>query len=417
MFNFLKRNKSIYLPSNQTLHQMLEERAADNANSNTSYGTALLFGNYSTLNGMGLSAFFAAVNLISSSVAMLPLNEKQVIDNKDSIVKNSKIADLFNNTRLTKFNLIKKCIEDVLVKGNAFIHIKRDEAGNPIKLIYLRPTQVSIFYNEYTDELYYIVNRQNVKYKVYDEDMIHLVLHSNDGVNGLSIINYATRSINLANNAESSASDYFSSGMQIKGVLKTKTPITTDKQRQDIRAAWNQVHGGNNGSGLAVLSGVEDYIPMQNSANDAQLIQTRQYSVLEIARFFNINPILLGDLSHTSYSDIESANIEFLEHTLLPYIYMLQEEFTRKLIKTRNHYIDLDENELLKGNKQSMANFIKTLVSCGVITPNEGRKMLGLNAMEGGDELIVAYTDINANKVNQDANSDEKTDENKEEKE
>lgn len=417
MFNFLKRNKSIDLPSNQTLHQMLEERAADNANSNTSYGTALLFGNYSTLNGMGLSAFFAAVNLISSSVAMLPLNEKQVIDNKDSIVKNSKIADLFNNTRLTKFNLIKKCIEDVLVKGNAFIHIKRDEAGNPIKLIYLRPTQVSIFYNEYTDELYYIVNRQNVKYKVYDEDMIHLVLHSNDGVNGLSIINYATRSINLANNAESSASDYFSSGMQIKGVLKTKTPITTDKQRQDIRAAWNQVHGGNNGSGLAVLSGVEDYIPMQNSANDAQLIQTRQYSVLEIARFFNINPILLGDLSHTSYSDIESANIEFLEHTLLPYIYMLQEEFTRKLIKTRNHYIDLDENELLKGNKQSMANFIKTLVSCGVITPNEGRKMLGLNAMEGGDELIVAYTDINANKVNQDANSDEKTDENKEEKE
>lgn len=417
MFNFLKRNKSIDLPSNQTLHQMLEERAADNANSNTSYGTALLFGNYSTLNGMGLSAFFAAVNLISSSVAMLPLNEKQVIDNKDSIVKNSKIADLFNNTRLTKFNLIKKCIEDVLVKGNAFIHIKRDEAGNPIKLIYLRPAQVSIFYNEYTDELYYIVNRQNVKYKVYDEDMIHLVLHSNDGVNGLSIINYATRSINLANNAESSASDYFSSGMQIKGVLKTKTPITTDKQRQDIRAAWNQVHGGNNGSGLAVLSGVEDYIPMQNSANDAQLIQTRQYSVLEIARFFNINPILLGDLSHTSYSDIESANIEFLEHTLLPYIYMLQEEFTRKLIKTRNHYIDLDENELLKGNKQSMANFIKTLVSCGVITPNEGRKMLGLNAMEGGDELIVAYTDINANKVNQDANSDEKTDENKEEKE
>ena len=130
------------------------------------------------------------------------------------------------------------------------------------------------------------------------------------------------------------------------------------------------------------------------------MLETRRFNVTEIARWFNINPILLGDLSHTSYSDIEQANIEFVQHTLLPWIEMLQNELTRKLIVNRKRYIDLDENVLLKSNKTNQANFCKTLVSAGIMTANEARAQLGLNQMEGADDLVIPFTKISDNKIN-----------------
>lgn len=371
------------------------------------YSTPLLFNPYNNKNATGLSAFNAATNLISNSIAQLPINVKERKDGKSDIVDNSPITALFYNIkRLTKFTAIKKLIEDVIIHGNGFMYIKRNAKGEPIELKYLRASAVVIHYNDYMDELYYIVSYTNdIKHKVMPEDMIHLILHSNDGVQGISIINYAKRTLALANATESSASDYFSSGCSIKGIIQLKTPIATDKQKADIRNAWNTVHGGDNGSGVAVLSGVEDFKKLSDNADDAQMLETRQYNVIEIARFFNISPVLLGDLSHSSYNDIESAQIAFVTQTLLPFIAMCQDEFTRKLIKVPNQYVNLDENELLKSNKLNMANYITTLTKNGVLTINEGRRLLGYNAIEGADDLMIPYTDTNQNKINQ--NNDE----------
>jgi len=49
---------------------------------------------------------------------------------------------------------------------------------------------------------------------------------------------------------------------------------------------------------------------------------------------------------------------------------------------------------LLVADKQSQANYINTLVHTGVITPNEGREMLGLAPISGADSLIIPFTDI-----------------------
>ena len=124
----------------KTLRQELESRNCS-CDTSSNISTSLLFGGYTKKNAIGLSAFFAATNLISNSIALMPISENQLNDNKRTVVENSNITPLFYNMFLTKFNVLKKIVEDVILKGNAYLYITRDEEGHPKSLTYLRPSQ------------------------------------------------------------------------------------------------------------------------------------------------------------------------------------------------------------------------------------------------------------------------------------
>lgn len=157
------------------------------------------------------------------------------------------------------------------------------------------------------------------------------------------------------------------------------------------------------------------YTPLSGNANETQMLETRLFNVAEIARYFNINPVLLGDLSKSSYNTIEAANLEFLTHTLMPYVSMVQDEFNRKLVKPSEAgiTIDLDESYLIKADKDSTAQYLKTLVDSGIITRNEARKQLGYNEMEGCDDLIVPFTNIKDNTIGKQQENSKNESENK----
>lgn len=111
-------------------------------------------------------------------------------------------------------------------------------------------------------------------------------------------------------------------------------------------------------------------------------------------------------LDGSQISNIESVNIQFLLQCIQPILTLIEEEINRKMLSASERetiFIDFDENELLRTNKQSTATYIQTLVNSGVITRNEAREMLGLNAVDGADSLSVAYSDINQNTIKTDA--------------
>jgi phage portal protein BeeE len=108
--------------------------------------------------------------------------------------------------------------------------------------------------------------------------------------------------------------------------------------------------------------------------------------------------VLLQDLSHSSYNTIEAAQLEFLTHTLLPYISLCECELNRKLGDDKI-WIDLSEEYLMTTDKNAKANYIKNLLSTGVICVNEARKMIGLPPIDGGDKHFVAFTKIEDNTI------------------
>ena len=84
---------------------------------------------------------------------------------------------------------------------------------------------------------------------------------------------------------------------------------------------------------------------------------------------------------------------------------LVEEEINRKMLSPSERetiFIDFDENELLRTNKQSTASYLQTLTNAGIITRNEAREMLGLNIKDGADNLSVSYSDVNQNTIKSD---------------
>lgn len=350
---------------------------------------------------VSLSAVFSAIEIISNSLAELPLNVKTRQDNKSTLVKNHPLYHIFDNCIMTKYMMIKMLVTDMLLYGNGVAYIERATDGTPTNLVYCPHGTYSIIYNEQSRSLYYLIPSLR-KGRIEPIDVVHILKNSLNGVEGRGILFYANHTLKLTSSTEKAAQDYFSSGMHVSGILRqvdVHTPLT-EKQRNSIRESWRQGHS-KNGTGICVIEGGLEYQPVSSNSKDAQLLESRLFNLQDVARFFNINPVLLGDLSHSSYSTIEASLLEFVTHTLYPYITLIENELKRKLIKPseKNLYIDLDAGFILKSDKTSQANYLNTLKQAGIITTNEAREQLGLNPVEGGDKLMVAYSDVNQNTV------------------
>lgn len=370
--------------------------------------SALTFGMRNNISALKLSAVYAAISLISNAIAALPIYVKQHKDNTDTILENNPIQKLFYNMLQTKHTAIKQLVWDLLLWGNAFMYIKRKD-GKPDKLIYLQHGDVQVDYKKEQDLVQYNVNNHNAIPKlVKQEDMIHFAKDTYDGINGRGFMYFASDIINLAGFTQKAAEDFFGSGCNLTGILQFKRPLKPGQQEQ-IRSQWMQIHSSGQG-GLGVLEGDSEYIPISQNSADAQMLETREFNITEIARFFNINPVLLGDLSHSSYNDIEQSQIEFVTHTLLPIINLFEDELNRKLITNSRQYIDLDESELMKGNMTTLANYYSTLVSNGIITIDESRIQLGFNPFNDGysNKILIPYTKISDNVINQENIEDNK---------
>lgn len=363
-----------------------------------SSATSLIFGGYRLEDKCtSLSSFYAALELISNSIAQLPL----VIKRDNEVDKNHPLNLLFKDMLISKYVFMKMMINDVILYGNAFAYIERAADGTPINLVYCEHGSVSIIYNQKNQEIFYqIPFIGGKKQKVEAINVIHLYKDSNNGVEGRSLITYANQIIKLSQATDKAASKYYSSGCALQGALTIKGARKGAKEQ--ARQAFAETHG-DKGSGLVILDDDMTYTPISSNANESQMLEARTFNVQEIARFFNINPILLGDKDGASYNSIELANIEFVTHTLMPYIIMIEEEFNRKLVKPSetNIRIDLDEKFLMmRGDMKTTSEYLTKLTSGGIITINEARGQLGLSPVEGGDEIIMPYTKIEDNKIN-----------------
>ena len=154
---------------------------------------------------------------------------------------------------------------------------------------------------------------------------------------------------------------------------------------------------------MPIINANMDYTQLQLSPEDSQLLSSRQFNVADIARFFNINPLLLGGESSATYSSLEMLQNAFLVHTLQPYIAMIESECNRKLLKPSESSLSiiLETNDLMRIDKQAQANYYKSMVDAGILSRNEIRKELGYNGIgERGDEIVIPYTNIKDNTVN-----------------
>lgn len=392
-----------------------EKRESEPIQYVTPWGEALTFGTLvNRYSSMNISAVFSATNLISNTIAMLPIKVLINGDEGKNEIENHPLnlvlGERDNDNLLSRFNLIKMIVQSVILRGNAFCYIQRAQDGTVLGLRYLEASDVTINYRKEKDVLWYdcpIISKKHIE----PINMLHFVLHSYDGITGISVLNYAARTLGITNASENAAKSFFENGMNVNGLLKVLTPIN-QKQKDEIRQSWQQAYNGN-GGGLAIINGNMEYQQLTLSPEDSQLLSSRQFNVADIARFFNITPLLLGGESGATYSSLEMLQNAFLVHTLQPYIAMIESEFNRKLLKPSesNLQVILETNDLMRIDKQSQANYYKTMVDAGILSRNEVRKEIGYNGFKGGDEHTIAYSDTDQNTLENNTDNTEETDE------
>lgn len=366
----------------------------------------LEFAGLSELGGLNISTFFQGVDLIAGSISQLPIYTKKK-DGKGAtnILKNHPTNLLWTDSKnlVSKTIMLRSIILGVIVKGNAYILIKRAEDGTPIELKYVEPSDVTIDYTKETGKLQYRI-RFAKGGVVGPEDILHFKLRTWDGVKGISAINFANHTINLTNAANNHAKKYFEKGCSnVSGVLKVQGQLNK-KQREQILGEWANTYS-NGAAGLSVIQGNMEYMPLTTNPDEAQLLETRQFNQADICHFLNLNPAQLGLQGYTQYSSFEDMQNELLQRTLMPYIVMIENEMSRKLLKENEQKttkIVLDTAAFLRPNKQSEASYYSNLIDKGVLNRNEVREILGFNKVEGLDEFVIPYTDIAQNTLNKD---------------
>ena len=353
------------------------------------FGLALNYngwGTYKTSQSLALSAVYRCVEVITNGVASLPVKLyrtdekgfKYEMHNNLSFILSKKPTEKMN-----AFTFYKLIVKDILLMGNAYALILRDDNGEVVGLQYIQAGLVSPI--DKVDRIEYQVT--GIKGFVRQEDILHFMNYTDNGVYGISVLTHARRTLGIADYGENASENFYKSGGCTTGFLKFDGP-SSGKQREEILSAWNQATGGvrNQPNGIPVLPANVNYTQLSVNPADAQLLESREFSVVEICRFFGVSPTKCFDLTHASYNNSEMAELAFLNDTLRPLLTKIEMEMETKLFKPEDGYdIKFDVSELLRTDKKSQAEYFTKMFNLGVLSPNDIRKELDMDEIEGGD--------------------------------
>lgn len=352
--------------------------------------------NYTTSKAMLLSTVYRCVEVISDSVAQLPL-EPYRIDAQGYKIKfishpTYRLLNAEPNNKMTRFTFIKTLIVSTLLKGNGYAYIERDDEGNAKALHYIPSELVTIIPPKTLNEsiMYSVTGFSDL---IEACNMIHILNFSYDGITGISTLAHAKNTLGLSADSEAHASGFFKGGANLAGILTVQSTLTS-KQKEALKSSWQTAFSPTTGqpNGVAVLEGNMEFKPITVNPSDAQLLETRQFNVIDICRFFGVSPVKAFDLSKSSYSTVEATNLSFLTDTLSPLLEKIELEFERKLYKPsekENIDVRFDTSRILRADKQSLANYYSTLFNIGVVSCNEIRKEIDLPFIEDGDSHFV----------------------------
>ncbi len=235
------------------------------------------------------------------------------------------------------------------------------------------------------------------------EDILHFKLITNvnsinstgaqdGGILGMSPITQCRNAIGWGMDVEEFGRTWFKNSAKLSGILKTERALSEqaiDRLRNSFNKNYSQLSGGNQ---TAVLEEGLEFQPLSVSADNAQFLQSREFSISEVARIFNVPPHLLKDLTKSSFNNIEMQSQEFVTYSLMPYLNKIELEMNTKLFRKTNigkEYIKFNVNSLLRGNIKDRSDYYKTAITNGWLSINEVRAKEDENKIADGDKHFI----------------------------
>lgn len=301
------------------------------------------------------------------------------------------IISAFANPLMTSTELWrwKQLTEDI--RGRAHFWVER-QGGSPIAFWPMTNREIQMRYDPVSREAVYKYGGDSIipKGEYSGRDVLHfrgpLV---KDAWDGTSLVDQAKTAIGLTVSSERFYDRLLGNGNHFPGHLETDTSL----KKEDITALAEQfklLAGVEHAGELRIFDRGLKYVQNAMSIKDADLTAQQTWYLQEICRIFRVPPSLVQDWSRSTYTNSEQADLWFAKHTILP-IAINTEKTLNRLFVRRNvtdRFVKFELDGLLRGDYQTRAEGYSTLINCGVLAPNEARKLEDLNPYEGGEEYL-----------------------------
>lgn len=344
---------------------------------------------------MQLSVIFAGVRLVAQTVATLPLivYRRKNGGGREVAYDHSLYTLLHDspNADQTAVEFWEEVITSIALRGRAYIHKAYDVTGNLYALTPLHPDRMAASYVNNNGVRIYPYNhptRGTINYAARD-------LWIPQGYCGMSVIQYGARSMGAAANAERAASKLYGNDMRPGFVTIIKEFLDKTQRRQMKEAIADGIGGSaEQGGRFRLLEGGPEFKQLALSPEDAQLLETRQFSVEELCRWIGVPPSMIGHGTAVSNwgTGREQINLSFLQYVLGAYTERIEQGITKWLIKPeerRRLYAEFSVEGLLRADSAGRATFYSIALQNGWMTRNEVRELENWPTVEGGDELTV----------------------------
>lgn len=358
------------------------------------YGTETYSGKNVTIDtALQLSTVWACVNLISRTVATLPLNlYRRTPDGGREVAKDHPLYTLLHdrpNADMTASTFRQVTMAHLLLWGNAFIE-KSFSAG---RLVALTPLQPSLIIKKRKPSGVFVYSYSEpggTIREINEKHMMHIPAFSMDGYMGLSAIGCARQILGNAQAAEEASGKTFADGMKSSGLI-TMDAMLKPEQREDVRRHVGRV--GAEG-GVMVLEKGTGFQQLSMNPQDAELLATRNFSVEEIARWFGVPPHMIGHTGKsTSWgSGIEQQNLGFLTFVLETWLNTIEQAISKDLIEPTErgtYYAQHVVEGLMRADSAGRAALYSSAAQNGWMTREEIRGKENLPAIDGTDALTV----------------------------
>ena len=339
-----------------------------------------------------VAAVWRAVHLISDAVAKLPLGvyredpSGQLADPDHPAYRLLRYAP---NEMMTPFVVKQLLTSHALIEGNGYAYIFRDRGGRPVEILPLDPQRTEpVMHN---GELWYLhkLRKNEEVRKLRAEDVLHIKGLGYDGLRGYAVLTLARETLGLAVATTTYGATFFRNNARPNAVLKHPGKLSKEA-RNNLRDSWERLNGGlDNSHRTAVLEEGLDIKELTINARDSQLIESKQFSLVDVANWFGVPPNKLGANVSTSYGSLEQDNQHFLDHGVDPWLVLWEEECQAKLLSSRerlraSHGVAFDRFPLQRADLDKRANYYSKAIAGGWMAPDEARKREGDNPMPGG---------------------------------
>jgi len=336
----------------------------------------------------GMPAVYRAVSLIAGACAAIPL---QGYDEQDRLQKVEAPVLTQPCQGLTPFEFWEFAYTSMMTWGNMYARKILDPRGR-VSLVPLRPESVKVGVSDKArtadnpvGKLFQIALAGGGDEVCTPQEVLHIPGIGYDGLTGVSPIRLAAQGIGMALAAEKFSAKQFSSGSLMAGVLQTEQRITPE-QADELAARWrSKVAGLARAHDIVALGSGASFQPIQFPNSDIQMIESRKFQVVEIARIFGVPPHMLGDVEKsTSWgTGIEQQAIGFVTYTLKPWLTRVEQRISLEVMPG-GQFAKYDLNSLMRGDSVQRAAYYTSMRNMGALNADEIRAEEGLPPLPDG---------------------------------